>query len=173
MIKTINYDGQIVPEYISKGHHSRFIQPLALEVCKGLGLDIGCNREEWKLPGSFGIDPAIPGCTWDAFNLPFNKLDVLREWDYIFSSHCLEHLPDYMKALRLWTSVIKPGGTLFLYLPHYNCKHWRPHVKMSSSVHYHQFYPCQMQEIFEELGYTNIFTSDCDLAYSFAIMGTK
>ena len=44
---------------------------------------------------------------------------------------------------------------------------------MNSAVHLHQFYPEQMKEIFEELGYRNIFVSGCDLAYSFAAMGTK
>jgi predicted SAM-dependent methyltransferase len=170
-IDTINYDGQKVPKYISDGFHSQYIFPIATKICTGLGLDIGCGREDWKLPGSFGIDPKITP-DLDAYNLP-SWSDNLKTWDYIFSSHCLEHLPDYMKALRYWTTAIKSGGTLFLYLPHPRCVHWRPHVKMSSSVHYHQFYPEQMEEIFFSLGYRNIFVSECDLAYSFAAMGTK
>lgn len=172
MIETINYDGQTVPDYISQGFHSQYIFPIATKVCRGKGLDVGCGREDWALPGSFPIDPKIT-IKWDAYNLPSCPTRTFGRWDYIFSSHCLEHLPDYVKALRYWTDKITTGGTLFLYLPHYNCKHWRPHIKMSSAVHLHQFYPEQMKEIFEELGYRDIFVSGCDLAYSFAIMGTK
>lgn len=170
MIETINYDGQIVPKYISEGFHAQYIFPIATKVCVGGGLDIGCGREDWKLPGSFGIDPKISD-KYDAYNLP--ERPITKQWDYIFSSHCLEHLPDYVKALRYWTDMICSGGTLFLYLPHYECKHWRPHIKMNSATHLHQFYPCQMQEILTELGYKDVFVSDCDLAYSFAAMGTK
>ena len=90
-IDTINYDGQEVPQYISEGFHAQYIFPIATKVCEGLGLDIGCGQEDWKLPGSFGIDPKIN--EWDAYNLPGNSMGESR-WDYIFSSHCLEHLPD-------------------------------------------------------------------------------
>lgn len=169
MIDTIVYDGQIVPKYISEGFHAQYIFPIATKVCIGLGLDIGCGREDWKLPGSFGIDPKLD-MKYDAYHLPQQGPNG---WDYIFSSHCLEHLPDYVKALRYWTDSLKVGGTLFLYLPHYKCKHWRPHVKMNSAVHLHQFDPIQMREILTEIGYENVFVSDCDLAYSFAAMGTK
>jgi predicted SAM-dependent methyltransferase len=169
-INTINDHGQLVPDYIANGFHAQYIFPIASKVCTGEGLDIGCGREDWKLPGSFGIDPKITP-QYDAYHLPEHPKN--KKWDYIFSSHCLEHLPDYMAALRLWTDMITLGGTLFLYLPHYNCRHWRPHIKMNSAVHLHQFYPEQIKEILEELEYSNIFVSGCDLAYSFAAMGTK
>jgi SAM-dependent methyltransferase len=171
-IETIVYDNQVVPKFISEGHHSQYIYPIAKQFCKGHGLDIGANREDWAFPGSFPIDPKISN-TWDAYNLPNCTVYQDGLWDYIFSSHCLEHLPDYMAALELWTSKLKIGGVLFLYLPHYKCKHWRPQYKTKGSKHFHQFDPTQIEEIMEILGYTNIFVSDCDLAFSFAAVGEK
>lgn len=165
MLKTAKFEDQVVPEYITHGHAARFIQPVAQEVCKGKGLDIGCNRPEWALPEAMPIDPVIDD-KWHALQLPTGP------WDYIFSSHCLEHVPNYVEALEFWTSQIKPGGILFLYLPHPDCLYWRP-WKMPTRKHIHQFYPKQMYDIFTSLGYKNIFVSERDLAYSFAIYGEK
>lgn len=47
-------------------------------------------------------------------------------WLYVFSSHCLKHIEDWSDALREWTRKIRPGGTLFLYLPHPDCAIWHP-----------------------------------------------
>ena len=38
--------------------------------------------------------------------------------DYVFSSHCLEHIENDWQALREWWRVLKSGGYLVLYLPH-------------------------------------------------------
>ena len=39
-------------------------------------------------------------------------------YDFVLSSHMLEHSANPLKALREWRRLIKPGGTLFLVLPH-------------------------------------------------------
>ena len=39
-------------------------------------------------------------------------------YDFVLSSHMLEHSANPLKALREWLRLIKPGGTLFLVLPH-------------------------------------------------------
>ena len=49
-----------------------------------------------------------------------------EDLDYIFSSHCLEHVDDWVGALDYWASRLKPGGVIFLYLPHYSQEYWRP-----------------------------------------------
>ena len=164
MTEIVVFKDQKVPKYITQGNHAKFIIPIAQEVCKGIGLDIGCNRKEWAFPGSFPIDPQINN--FDALNLP-NK-----EYDYIFSSHCLEHVSNYTKALEYWTKHLRIGGILFLYLPHYDCQYWRP-WEMPTKRHIHQFYPEQMISMLKTLGYKNIFNSERDLAFSFAIYGEK
>jgi predicted SAM-dependent methyltransferase len=167
MVNTVKFENQIVPEFITKGNHTKFIEPFALEVCKGEGLDIGCNRQEWALKGSTMIDPVL-NSNWHALSIPKKQ----NGWDYIFSSHCLEHVPNYVETLKYWTENLSKNGILFLYLPHPDCVYWRP-WKMPTGKHIHQFYPEQLKEIFESLNYTNIFVSGRDLAYSFAIFGQK
>ena len=46
--------------------------------------------------------------------------------DYVFSSHTLEHLEDWEQALDEWSRKLRPGGHLFLYLPHPGCAIWHP-----------------------------------------------
>lgn len=40
-----------------------------------------------------------------------------RQFDLVFSSHCLEHLWDPSKALYLWWNLVKPGGHLVVIVP--------------------------------------------------------
>ena len=78
--------------------------------CKGNGLDIG-----------YGGDPVAPGVTgWDYEHGDAQYLKGLDDeaFDFVYSSHLLEHLPDVETALTNWWRVLKPGGYLQLYLPH-------------------------------------------------------
>ena len=167
-IKTVKFEYIDYPEFITKGFHSRFIFPVAKEICKGVGLDIGCNNPEWTFPGAYGIDVDYPKEGINAMNIPESQYG----WDYIFSSHCLEHIPDYMAALRHWTEHLKQGGVLFLYLPHADCAYWKP-WKMPTRKHLHQFDAVQVREMLYSLGYKNVFASGRDAAYSFCVYGEK
>ena len=39
-------------------------------------------------------------------------------YDFVYSSHTLEHMPDPATALVNWWRVVKPCGFLILYIPH-------------------------------------------------------
>lgn len=39
------------------------------------------------------------------------------EFDFVHSSHCLEHLSDPLEGLRNWLRVVKPGGYLIVTVP--------------------------------------------------------
>lgn len=161
-MKTLNYKNKLYPHFQSVGNASQFAIPFAKHFCEGEGFDIGCNRLDWAFPGSHPID-LIFNDEWDAYNLPY-------EVDYIYSSHCLEHLPDWVKALDYWTSKIKIGGTLFLYLPHYDQEYWRP---WNNRKHLHVFNDEIIKDYMLDRGYTNIMSSGRDLNCSFMIVGEK
>ena len=74
---------------------------------QGRGYDIGANK--WPLKGAMPIDPAINGQS--GMELPEKLVD------YIYSSHCLEHLDNWVEALKHWVSRIKMGGILFCTYP--------------------------------------------------------
>ncbi|MBX7122552.1 MAG: class I SAM-dependent methyltransferase [Opitutaceae bacterium] len=51
-----------------------------------------------------------------------------ESYDFLLSSHCLEHLANPLAALREWNRVIRPGGHLVLIVPNreYTFDHRRP-----------------------------------------------
>lgn len=165
MIDLIQFKGETYPAFQAEGFASKFAFPFALQVCKGRGYDIGCNRFEWSLPGSIPIDPAL-NPDWDAMKLPYKNVD------YIFSSHMLEHVVDWVNVLNYWHSVLKSGGVIFLYLPDFSQKYWRPH---HNRKHVNAFTPEIIRAFFDDLPdmWKNVFVSGVDLNNSFMVMAQK
>lgn len=78
--------------------------------CQGRGLDIG-----------YGGDLLVPNCQgWDMEHGDAQLLQGLKNesYDFVYSSHTLEHMVDPVVALRNWWRVLKPSGYLLLYIPH-------------------------------------------------------
>ena len=154
------YNRKLYPEYIKRGGASFFIEPFAKQFCKGNGLDIG------GISGSSFLDAKsiniLNGDGFNAYNLPNEK------YDYIFSSHTLEHIPNYVEAIEYWKEHLKENGVLFLYLPHPSMEYWLP---QNNRKHLHLFYPEYVHELLEDLGFKNVLHSEQDLYWSFAVMG--
>ena len=153
------YKGRLYPDYLKTGNASQHIAATAAHFCQGVGLDVGANK--WALPGATPIDSLTGG---DAMALPAG------EFDYVFSSHCLEHIPDTREALIHWKSRIKRGGVLFLYLPHPDMRYWSP---ANCRKHLHTFHPQDVADMLTDLGFVNVIRSERDLAWSFAVVGFR
>jgi SAM-dependent methyltransferase len=151
------YRGGTYPEYLKHGNACQFIAPTAAKFCQGVGLDVGSGR--WPLPGATPVELKDGG---DAMELPHGQ------FDYVFSSHCLEHLPNPVAALEHWKSRIKPSGVLFLYLPHPDMEYWRP---QHCRKHLHAWHPYEMAQILRDLGFSDVIHGERDLAWSFATVG--
>lgn len=94
-------------EKLSNGFFERF--------CKGNGLDIGGRgyiEAESILPTATMVDLDYP--SYDGKILPF--LD--KSQDYVYSSHCLEHISNYQQAIQEWYRVTKVGGYIVTVVPH-------------------------------------------------------
>lgn len=59
-----------------------------------------------------GIDQDYPG--YDGVHLPFSNASQ----DTVYSSHCLEHVPNAPAALAEWFRVLRVGGFLVIAVPH-------------------------------------------------------
>lgn len=172
MIETIEFQGDIYPKFQSEGFAAQFAMPFFKHFCKGdLGVDVGCNREEWKFPGSIMVDPAIDS-RYDALNFPnvLNPLTNTNHYDWIASSHCLEHLNDWTGVLNYWWSKIRYEGVIFLYLPDYSQKYWRP---WNNRKHVNVLTPEILRDYFESKGASKIFVSGVDLNNSFYVVAEK
>lgn len=164
MIEEIEYKGVKYPVFQSREYSSQYIVPVALKVCTGIGYDIGCKKREWSLPGSIPIDICFND-GYHALNLPQSNVD------YIFSSHCLEHLDDWVKALEFWVDTLKPTGTLFLYLPHFDQEYWRP---WNNRKHKHILSSTIIREALKNTSKVHkIHFSERDINHSFVVMCEK
>jgi len=85
----------------------------------GQGIDIGC-----------GLDPISPDAMpFDQEQGDANRITeyVKQQFDFVFSSHCLEHMHDPKGALLEWWKLVRPGGVLFIVVPDediYEQGHW-------------------------------------------------
>lgn len=91
-----------------------------LDGIAGRGLDLGCGAQPmrwwvwvpevdevrlWDLRRGDGDAQALEGVPDGAY-------------DFVLSSHLLEHVPDPEEALRHWCRVVRPGGRVLLVVPH-------------------------------------------------------
>jgi len=168
MIAIIEHNNHKYPAFQANGFAAKFAFPFAKEVCIGYGVDVGCNRKDWAYIDAQGTpalmaDPVL-NAEYDAYNLPPGH------FDYVFSSHCLEHLPDWVKALDYWHTKLKHGGVLFLYLPHPSQSYWLP---WHNRKHIHSLDPAVIRQYLIDRGWNKIFVTDADLNNSFTVIAEK
>jgi SAM-dependent methyltransferase len=93
----------------SKAYQRRLRDGYFERIFVGQGIDIGC-----------GDDPVTPDCLhWDRAQGDAQELPgiLVGQFDWVYSSHCLEDLPDPWRALARWWQVLRPGGRLLLVVP--------------------------------------------------------
>jgi SAM-dependent methyltransferase len=94
----------------SKANLRRIREGFFTKYCIGKGLDIG-----------FGGDLILLDAQgWDFEHGDAQYLKGLKDesFDYVYSSHTLEHVFDVVTTLKNWYRVLRPNGYLILYIPH-------------------------------------------------------
>ena len=84
----------------------------------GHGIDIGGKPDPLgQYTGIFGGMLSVR--TWDLEDGDAQYLRGLADnsFDFVHSSHCLEHMVDVVEALRNWIRVVKPAGYLIVTIP--------------------------------------------------------
>ncbi len=93
-------------------------QRYALRYLKGKGVDIGGRPDPLTLYRE--LFPLITDLkTWDIEDGDAQFMAGIEDatYDFVFSSHCLEHLRDPIEGLRNWLRVLKPNGHLIITIP--------------------------------------------------------
>jgi len=93
---------------------------------KGVGIDIGCGSDclsRDHFPSIERVDPydMQHGDANTCSNIPDNT------YDFVYSSHCLEHMHDPYVTFGHWLRICKPGGYQIHAVPHeifYEKFHW-------------------------------------------------
>jgi len=100
-----------IPGETSKAKERRIREDFFKKYAQGRGLDIG-----------FGGDPITPNVKGYDFEhgdaLSLQGLFPEETFDFVYSSHTLEHMPEPGLALKNWWKRVKTGGYLIIYLPH-------------------------------------------------------
>jgi SAM-dependent methyltransferase len=94
----------------SKAKSRRLGEGFFEKFCPGKGLDIG-----------YGGDLLTENCQgWDFEHGDAQYLKGLKDskFDFVYSSHTLEHMISPEISLKNWWRVLKPNGYLIVYIPH-------------------------------------------------------
>jgi len=84
----------------------------------GHGVDIGGKGD--SLAQYVGIFPRMLSVrTWDLEDGDAQQMAGVPDgqFDFVHSSHCLEHMVDVRIALANWIRIVKPGGFLIITVP--------------------------------------------------------
>jgi SAM-dependent methyltransferase len=112
--------------------------------CQGAGIDIG-----------YGGDPVTPSCRgWDFEHGDAHFLKGVPDesFDFVYSSHTLEHMDDPEAAIRNWWRVLKPGGHLLLYIPHRDLYEKRMHLPSRWNAEHKHFFLVDRDDLPDTIG---------------------
>jgi SAM-dependent methyltransferase len=129
---SIAQDGLNSAQLKTNNYKYRHLNLAALGAWRWLGI-----LEHKELVSDFVFDDKKVGLDFGGAMAPVSycveicdKGDSLHDlednaYDYIFSSHTLEHLGDLEGTLEAFRRKVKPGGSVILNLPAYTCTRWR------------------------------------------------
>lgn len=96
----------------SKSRERRVREGFFQTYCVGRGLDIGCGDDPLSTP--YGTVTPYDKRDGDATFID----KFIERFDFVYSSHCLEHLHEPDIAIRSWYDQVKTGGYLIVCVPH-------------------------------------------------------
>lgn len=115
---------------------SRFVR----RYFKGVGIDIGGAPDPLVLYQEFF--PLVTSIkTWDLQDGDAQFMEGVEDdsYDFVFSSHCIEHLNDPLVGLRNWLRVTKPNGYVVIALPDEDLYEQRVFPSSFNGDHKHTF----------------------------------
>lgn len=95
-------------------HDSRFFSRYFV----GYGIDIGCGTDSLELYKSFFPEiKSVRG--WDLEDGDAQYMQSVKDntFDFVHSSHCLEHVADPFVTMENWIRICRPNGHLVIVVP--------------------------------------------------------
>jgi SAM-dependent methyltransferase len=106
----------------------------------GHGIDIGAGQD--SLNQYLEFFPLAKSCrSWDLDDGDAQLLNSISDnvFDFVHSSHCLEHMADPIVALNNWLRVLRPGGHLIILVPDEDLYEQGIFPSIFNSDHKHSF----------------------------------
>ncbi len=102
----------------SKANKRRAKDPLFQKVFKGHGIDIGGGSDPLIPSKDFPNMLSVKKFDTDVGNAQYIlEYEKPESYDFVYSSHCLEHMLDPYGAIESWCKLVKLGGYLILVVP--------------------------------------------------------
>ena len=102
----------------SKANKRRANNPLFQKAFKGHGIDIGGGDDSLSVSDDFPGILSVKKFDTDTGNAQYIlEYEKPESYDFVYSSHCLEHMLDPYGALESWSKLVKRGGYLILVVP--------------------------------------------------------
>ena len=140
--------------------------------CSGRGIDIGFRGEipdASPLPGAIGVELDYPG--YNGRTLPFEDGSL----DFVYSSHCLEHITDWLHTLRDYLRVLKVGGHLVIAVPHQFLYEKKRNLPSRYNGDHKRFYTpavllTELEVALPPNSYRVRHMQDCDQGFDYSIL---
>jgi len=81
---------------------------------RGNGIDIGAGNDPLRV-----VQGSVRA--WDMKDGDAQLMEGISDtiFDFVYSSHCLEHMREVPEALSNWVRILKPNGWLYVVVPDY------------------------------------------------------
>ena len=150
------------PRYLASHNAKRGIESFARQFVCGIALDLGSGGSPLA-----GCRPIDNGTDENAYHI--NEQD--KSVDFVFSSHCFEHLNAPGDAIKEIGRVLSDTGKVLVYLPHPACELWSQNV---NEHHLSFFWPDEWRNLFEKNGFSILEMSyQPDGMMSFYILASR
>lgn len=135
---------------------------------RGKGIEIGCNTDDCILPDCVGINLTTPG--YDGTHI----FEERNTFDYLYSSHCLEHVHNPIVTLQEWYRIVKPGGFIVVVVPHMDLYEKKHSMPSRFSAEHKRFYSSQsllydIQKSLTKNTYRIRHLKECDAGYDYTL----
>lgn len=123
----------LVPKETAKAKSRREAAGFFETYCQGQGIDIG-----------WGGDLVAPNCRpWDFEDGDAELMEGVPDgtYDFVYSSHNLEHMYNVDRSVQNWWRILKPGGHLIIFVPHRDLFEKRQRLPSDVADHKHFFLP--------------------------------
>lgn len=121
---------------------------ILLEDLSGIGFDV---------KNLYGIDispKAVQNCQEAGFQNVFvmdaSHIDLKKKFDVAIASDCLEHLENDREALKNWYEHLKPGGSLYVFVPAFMLL-WNEHDE--ANMHFRRYTRRRLRGKISETGF--------------------
>jgi SAM-dependent methyltransferase len=129
--------------------------------CAGKGLDVGHGGDK--------IVPDSDGWDFEDGDAQYLKGVPDEKYDFVYSSHTLEHMVDAGVALSNWWRVVKNGGYLLVYIPHRDLYEKKKTLPSLWNLDHKHFFLLDRDEAPDTKGIVPLIRKtlrDCEIVYA-------